>query len=237
MINKVFASVQDAITDVHDGASIMVGGFGFAGTPFNLVQGLIEKKVKRLTIICNSFNNIMVMEDRTQVSKVIMSFPVAPTRAWVRSPLEAAVRSGEIEVEHVPQGTLVERMRAGGAGLAGFYTPTGVGTIIERGKEKREFGGREYLLETALRADFAFIKARKGDTRGNLVYRMTARNFNPIMAMAANVTIAEVEEIVEPGAIDPDIVVTPGIFVQRVIKAPPISVPFRRSKESQATLG
>jgi 3-oxoacid CoA-transferase A subunit len=232
MINKVCGSVQEAIADVHEGASIMVGGFGFAGTPFNLVKGLIEKKVKRLTIICNSFNNIMVMEDRTQVSKVIMSFPVAPTRAWVRSPLEAAVRSGEIEVEHVPQGTLVERMRAGGAGLAGFYTPTGVGTIIERGKEKRKFGGREYLLETALRADFAFIKARKGDTRGNLVYRMTARNFNPIMAMAANITIAEVEEIVEPGAIDPDIVVTPGIFVQRVVKAPRISMPFRRSKES-----
>lgn len=232
MINKVFTSVQEAIADVHDGASIMIGGFGFTGTPFNLVKGLIEKKVNGLTIICNSFNNIMIMEDRTQVAKVIMSFPIAPTRAWMRSPLETAVRSGEIEVEHVPQGTLVERMRAGGAGLAGFYTPTGVGTIIERGKEKREFEGREYLLERALQADFAFIKAHRGDTRGNLVYRMAARNFNPIMAMAANITIAEVKEIVEPGAIDPDIVITPGIFVQRVVKAPPISMPFRRPKES-----
>jgi 3-oxoacid CoA-transferase A subunit len=228
VINKVFNNVQDAIADVHDGASIMVGGFGFAGTPYNLVKGLIEKNAKGLTIICNSFNNIMFMEDPSQIAKVIMTFPIAPTHAWLHSPLEAAVRSGEIELELVPQGTLSERIRAGGAGLAGFYTPTAVGTIIEKGKEKREFDGREYLLERSLKADFAFIKGYKGDTMGNIIYRMTSRNFNPLMAMAAKVTIAEVEEVLEPGAIDPDTVVTPGIFVHRVVGVTPVRMDFRK---------
>jgi 3-oxoacid CoA-transferase A subunit len=228
MINKVSGSVCDAIADVHNGASIMIGGFGYAGTPYNLVKGLIASEVIGLTIICNSFNNIIMMENKAQIAKVVMSFPTAPARASFRSRLEEATRSGEIEVEHVPQGTLIERIRAGGAGIGGFYTPTGIGTIVERGKEKREFEGREYLLERSLKADFAFIKAYKADTAGNLVYRMAARNFNPIMAMAGAVTIAEVEEIVEPGAIDPDAVVTPGIFVQRVVKAPPVAMSFRR---------
>ena len=226
MINKVLSTVQEAIADVTDGSSIMVGGFGLSGTPYNLVKGLIEKGVKRLTFICNSFNNIIFLQDRSQVAKVIMSFPVAPSRIATRNLLEEALISGEIDLELVPQGTLVERMRAAGAGLAGFYTPTGVGTIIERDKEKRQFDGKEYLLEKALKADFALVKAYKADKRGNLIYRMASRNFNPIMAMAANVTIAEVEEILEPGAIDPDVVVTPGIFVDRIVQAPPLRIQF-----------
>jgi 3-oxoacid CoA-transferase subunit A len=226
VINKVVSTVQEAIADVKDGSSIMIGGFGLSGTPHNLVKGLIEKRVKRLIFICNSFNNIIFLEDRSQVAKVIMSFPVTHSKIMARNPLEEGLVSGEIELELVPQGTLVERMRAAGAGLAGFYTPTGVGTIIEQGKEKRQFEGKEYLLEKALKADFAFVKAYKADKRGNLIYRMASRNFNPIMAMAANVTIAEVEEILEPGAIDPDIVVTPGIFVDRIVQAPPLRIQF-----------
>jgi 3-oxoadipate CoA-transferase alpha subunit len=228
MINKIFSTVQETITDVDDGCSIMVGGFGLSGTPHNLIKGLVEKGVKGLTFICNSFNNIIAVEDCNQVAKVIMSFPVAPSRDVTRHPLEALLNSGEIALELVPQGTLVERIRAAGAGLAGFYTPTGIGTIIEQGKEKRTFGDKEYLLEKALKADFAFVKAYKADKRGNLIYRMASRNFNPIMAMAANVTIAEVEDIVEPGVIEPDNVITPGIFVQRIVKQSPMRIQFTR---------
>lgn len=233
MIDKVFPDITEAIADVHHGASIMVGGFGMAGTPYNLVKGLIEKGVKGLTLICNSHNNVVIMPDGSQVAKVIMSFPLSPFRGWMRNPFEEGITSGEIEVEIVPQGTLAERMRAGGAGIAGFYTPTGIGTIIEQGKEKREFEGKQYILERALKADFAFIKAYKADRRGNLVYRMASRNFNPIMATAAKVTVAEVEEIVETGALDPENVITPEVYVDRIVKAKPIEFSFKRRAQQE----
>jgi 3-oxoacid CoA-transferase A subunit len=222
MINKIYPSIQEAFADITDGASIMVGGFGFAGTPYNLVKALIDKGVRGLTIISQSFNNVIIMADGRQVKKAIMTFTEQPARSFSPNPLEAEMRSGKIEVELVPQGTLAERIRAGGAGLAGFFTPTGVGTVVERGKEKRIFDDKEYIFERALKADFALIKAYKADRKGNLIYRKTARNFNPIMAMAARVTICEVEEVVEVGMIDPEAIITPGIFVDRVVQIPPL---------------
>lgn len=208
----------------------MIGGFGFAGTPYNLVKGLIEKGVWNLTIIAQSFNNVIIMPDGSQVKKVIMSFTEQPYRSFSPNPLEAEMRSGKIEVELVPQGTLAERIRAGGAGLAGFYTPTGAGTVVEVGKEKRIFDGKEYIFERALKADFAFVKAFKADRKGNLIYRKAGRNFNPLMATAGRVTICEVEEVVDVGAIDPEMVVTPGIFVDRVVQIPPFAVPVKKYK-------
>jgi 3-oxoacid CoA-transferase A subunit len=234
MMGKICSSVQEALADVHDGASIMVGGFALSGTPYNLVKGLVENGVKDLTFICTSYNNILALPDGSQVKKFIAAFAVSPFHIWRPNPLEEGIKSGKIVVELVPLGTLIERIRAGGAGLAGFYTPTGVGTPIEAGKEKRVFDGKEYILEGGLRADFAFVKAYKADTLGNLIYRKASRNSNPIMAMAADITIAEVGEIVEPGAIDPDIVVTPGIFVDRLVKVPPLVITF---KERTVTYG
>ena len=210
----------------------MIGGFGFAGTPYNLVKGLIEKGVRNLTIIAQSFNNVIIMPDGSQVKKVIMSFTEQPYRSFSPNPLEAEMKSGKIAVEVVPQGTLVERIRAGGAGLAGFYTPTGAGTIVEVGKEKKIFDDKEYIFERALKADFAFIKAFKADRKGNLIYRKAGRNFNPLMATAGRVTICEVEEIVGVGAINPEIVVTPGIFVDRVVEVPPFVVPVKKYQGS-----
>jgi 3-oxoacid CoA-transferase subunit A len=215
-VNKVLPSAEAAAALVHDGASIMMGGFGVCGIPENLIRALHARGTKGLTVISNNagiddFGAGVLLRSR-QVKKMISTY-VGENKEFERQFL-----SGEIEVELVPQGTFSERMRAAGAGIAGFFTPTAYGTIVAEGKETRMIDGKGYVLEPPLRADFAFVKAWKGDRLGNLVYRRTARNFNPVMATAARVTIAEVEELVEPGAIDPDHVVTPGIFVQHILQ-------------------
>lgn len=219
MINKIVAGVESAIADIPDGAVIMVGGFGQAGSPFNLVEALVKKGTRNITIISNSISQVAPLVENRQVRKLIASFPEWVDRSRP-NPLIEQCASGEAEVEMVPQGTLAERIRAGGAGIAAFYVPTGAGTVLEQGKEKRAFNGVEHLLELGLKADVALLKAYKGDRLGNLVYRMSARNFNPLMAMAAGLTIAEVEEIVDAGQLDPEAIITPGIFVDRVVKAP-----------------
>jgi 3-oxoacid CoA-transferase len=220
MINKVYPGIQQALADIQDGASIMIGGFYGAGTPHNLIQGLVDKGNKNLTLICNSSNNVIpIMKDASQVKSVIMSFPISPYSWAERNPLREAIESGQVKVEMVPQGTLAERIRAGGAGIAGFYTRTSVGTILERGKEKKVFDDKSYVFERAITADYALIKAHKADTKGNLIYRGTMRNFNISMAMAAKITIAEVDEIVQPGELGPESINTPGIFVDRVVKS------------------
>jgi len=210
------------MTGIIDGSVIMVGGFGQAGTPFNLVQALVEQGTKELTVISNSISQAAPLVENKRVKKLIASFPnwVDRTR---HNPLDEQVQAGEIELVTVPQGTLAEAIRAGGAGIAAFYTLAGVGTVVEEGKETKNFNGVNYLLELALKADVALIKAYKADRMGNLIYHMTARNFNPLMAMAAKNTIVEVEEIVDVGELDPEVIVTPGIFVNRVVKAPKIS--------------
>ena len=213
-MNKLLRDAEEAVALVHDGASIMMGGFGLAGIPENLVTALQRRGTKGLTIISNNAGTddfgIGLLLKARQVRKMIATY-VGENKEFERQFL-----SGELEVDLVPQGTLAERLRAGGSGIPAFFTPTGYGTLIAEGKETREFDGRPFVLERALQADFAFVKAWKGDPAGNLVYRKTARNFNPVMATAARFTIAEVEEIVEAGAIDPDHVHTPGIYVQRV---------------------
>jgi 3-oxoacid CoA-transferase subunit A len=215
-VNKVLPNAEAAVALVPDGASVMMGGFGVCGIPENLIRALHARGTRGLTIISNNagvddFGAGILLRAR-QVKKMISTY-VGENKEFERQFL-----SGEIEVELVPQGTFSERMRAGGAGIAGFFTPTAYGTIVAEGKETRMIDGKGYVLEPPLRADFAFVKAWKGDRLGNLVYRRTARNFNPVMATAGRVTIAEVEELVEPGAIDPDHVVTPGIFVQHILK-------------------
>ena len=215
-MNKIFPSAEAAVADVPDGASIMVGGFGLCGIPENLIEALRRKGTKNLTIISNNagvneFGLGRLLETR-QIKKLIGTY------VGTNKLLEERALRGEIELELMPQGTFIERIRAGGAGIAGFYTPTGVGTVVAEGKEVREFDGRPYLLERALRADFALVKAWKGDRWGNLIYRRTARNFNPVMATAAAVTVAEVEEMVELGSLDPNCVVTPGIYVKRIFQ-------------------
>lgn len=212
-------SPADAVADIPDGSSILVGGFGvLQGWPHELLFALRARGVKNLTIICNSPGfgpySPQILAENRQIAKLIASFGGYSYRT---TPLSEQIGRGEVEFEMVPQGTLVERIRAGGAGIPAFFTPTGVGTVVEEGKEKRIFNGRAYLMETALRADFAFIRAYKADTYGNLIYRRTARNFNPSFATAAQVTIAEVDEIVEPGVLDPEAVITPGIFVRRLV--------------------
>ena len=215
-MHKVIASADAAVALVPDGATIMMGGFGLAGIPENLVAALHRQGTRDLTIVSNNagidgFGIGLLLKSR-QVRKMIATY-VGENKEFERQFLQK-----EIEVELVPQGTFSERIRAGGAGIAGFFTPTGVGTLIAEGKETREFDGRSYVLEMALKADFSFVKAWKGDHVGNLVYRKTARNFNPMMATAARCTIAEVEHLVEPGAIEPDQVHTPGIFVRHVLQ-------------------
>jgi 3-oxoacid CoA-transferase subunit A len=216
-MNKVLPSAEAAVFDVADGATIMVGGFGLCGIPEDLIEALRAKGVKNLTVISNNagvegFGVGRWLENR-QIRKIIGTY-IGDNKLY-----EELVLKGELEAELIPQGTFAERIRAGGAGIPAFYTPTGVGTVIAQNKEVREFNGRAYLLERDLQADFAFVKAWKGDRWGNLVYRKTARNFNPMMATAARITIAEVEEIVELGALDPNSIVTPGIYVQRVVQA------------------
>lgn len=219
MINKIVPSTQQAVADIQDGATVVLGGFGQAGTPFNLVEALLEQGARDLIVASNSISQVVTLVENKRVRKLIASFPVWVDRTRP-NPLDEQLPAGEIELEIVPQGTLAERIRAGGAGVVAFYVPTGVGTVVEQGKEKRVFGGNEYLLEFGIKADVALIKAYKGDRKGNLIYRMSARNYNPIMAMAASLTIAEVEEIVDVGELDPEVIVTPGIFVHRVVKAP-----------------
>jgi 3-oxoadipate CoA-transferase, alpha subunit len=219
-MDKVYPSAEAAVADVPDGATIMVGGFGSAGVPETLVRALAARPVRGLVLVSNGTgegeSGLVHLVRNRQVRKVLVSFP-APGRS---PDFEEQYAAGDIELELVPQGTLAERIRAGGAGVAAFYTPTGVGTPLAEGKEQREFAGRAHLLEHGLRADFAFVRAERADPWGNLVYRKTGRNFNPMMATAARVTIAEVEEIVPVGSLDPEAVVTPSIFVHRVVLAP-----------------
>jgi len=215
-MNKVVANADAAIFDVEDGASIMVGGFGLCGIPENLIQALVRKNVRNLTTISNNagvdgFGLGYLLSNR-QIKKHIGTY-VGENKL-----LEEMVLKGELELELSPQGTFSERIRAGGAGVPAFFTPTGYGTVIAEGKEVRDFDGRPCIIEHALRADFAFIKAWKGDRWGNLVYRKTARNFNPMMATAARVTIAEVEELVEVGELPSDLVHTPSVYVKRIFQ-------------------
>ena len=215
-MNKVVASAADAVARIPEGATIMMGGFGLCGIPENLIAALHARGTKGLTVISNNAGvddfGIGILLRARQVRKMISTY-VGENKEFERQFL-----TGELEVELVPQGTFAERIRAGGAGIGGFFTPTGYGTLVAEGKETRTIDGKRYVLERPLRADFAFVKAWKGDSLGNLVYRRTARNFNPVMAPAAAVTIAEVERLVEPGAIDPDHVVTPGIFVKHILQ-------------------
>lgn len=215
-MKKVQASAAAAVADIPDGATLMAGGFGLCGIPENLILAVRGRGVKGLTVISNNagvdgFGLGILLESR-QVKKMISSY-VGENKEFERQFI-----SGELEVELCPQGTLAERIRAGGAGIPAFYTPTGYGTVVADGKDTRWFDGRPYVLERSLFADFALVKAWKGDTEGNLVFRHTARNFNPMMATAAKVTIAEVEELVAPGEIDPDHVHVPGIYVHRILK-------------------
>ncbi len=215
-MNKVLASAEDAVALVPEGASIMMGGFGLCGIPENLIAALRARGTKNLTVISNNAGiddfGIGVLLKARQVNKMISTY-VGENKEFERQFL-----SGELAVELVPQGTFVERIRAGGAGIGGFFTPTGYGTLVADGKESRIIGDKAYILESPLHADFAFVKAWKGDRTGNLVYRRTARNFNPVMATAATITIAEVERLVEPGQIDPDHVVTPGVYVRYILQ-------------------
>lgn len=217
-MNKLYPNAEAAVADVPDGATMMVGGFGLCGIPENLIEAVCRKGVRDLTVISNNAGvdgfGIGRWLDNGQIRRIIATY-VGENKLF-----EELVLKGDLEVTLVPQGTFAERIRAGGAGLAGFYTPTGVGTVVAEGKEVREFEGRRYLLERGLTADFALVKAWKGDRWGNLVYRKTARNFNPLMATAAKVTIAEVEAVAEPGELDPDAVATPGIYVKRIIQGP-----------------
>ncbi|RMF14468.1 MAG: CoA transferase subunit A [Alphaproteobacteria bacterium] len=217
MANKVYENAAAALDGLlFDGMTIMAGGFGLCGIPENLILAIRDSGVKGLTFISNNagvddFGLGLLLQTR-QIARMISSY-VGENKEFERQYL-----AGELELEFNPQGTLAERIRAGGAGIPAFFTPTGVGTVVAEGKEVREFDGRAYVMETALKADLAIVKAWKGDAQGNLVYRKTARNFNPLMAMAGRVTVAEVEELVEPGEIDGDAVHTPAIFVQRIIK-------------------
>ncbi|HVP88171.1 MAG TPA: 3-oxoacid CoA-transferase subunit A [Casimicrobiaceae bacterium] len=220
MINKIVATTAAAVADVPDGATIMIGGFGTAGMPSELVDALIAQGAKDLTIVSNNAGNgetgLAALLKAKRVKKIICSFP-RQTDSWH---FDKLYRAGEIELELVPQGNLAERIRAAGAGIGAFYTPTGFGTELAQGKETRKIHGRDYVLEYPIHADFALIKALRGDRWGNLVYRKTARNFGPIMASAAKCTVAQVREIVNLGDLDPENVVTPGIFVQRMVEIP-----------------
>lgn len=215
-LNKVVAGADEAVRDIPEGATIMIGGFGLCGIPENLIAALVRLGVKGLHTISNNMGVDGAGMGRMLETGMITSH----TGSYVgeNKLLEDKVLKGELDLTLLPQGTLAERIRAGGAGIPAFYTPAGVGTLVAEGKETRAFDGRPYLLERWLRADFALVKAWKGDTSGNLVYRKTARNFNPMMATAAKITIAEVEELVEPGRIDPDHIVTPGIYVKRILQ-------------------
>jgi 3-oxoacid CoA-transferase subunit A len=215
-MHKVVANAEEAIQDVFDGAIVMVGGFGLCGIPENLLRALVRKGVKNLTTISNNAGvdgfGVGLLLANGQLRRHIGTY-VGENKL-----LEKMVLNGTVELDLVPQGTFAERIRAGGAGIPAFFTPTGVGTVVAEGKEAREFEGRPYIMERALKADFAFVKAWKGDKWGNLIYRKTARNFNPMMATAAKITIAEVEHLVDPGELDPDTVHTPSVYVKRIFQ-------------------
>jgi len=219
MIDKIM-SLDEALGDLFDGAVILVGGFGQAGAPHNLLEAASNRDLRNITLVCNGTIQTICWSDPKGVSKYISSWPVPPYSAWKRSPVAEAIVDGKIDVQEVPLGTLVERIRAGGAGIPAFYSPVGVGTVFEQGKEKRVIDGKEYMLEHAIKGDIAFIKADKADRLGNLVYRMTQKNHNPVMASAAKVTVAEVDEIVAVGELGPHEIATPGIFVNRVVQIP-----------------
>ncbi len=220
MIDKIVPSAAAAVADIADGATVMIGGFGTAGMPSELIDALILRGPRELTIVNNNAGNgdtgLAALLKAKLVRKIICSFP-RQTDSYV---FDALYRAGNIELELVPQGNLAERIRAAGAGIGAFFTPTGFGTLLAEGKETRVIDGRNYVLEHPIRADFALIKALRGDRWGNLVYRKTARNFGPIMASAAKCTIAQVREVVNLGDLDPEAVVTPGIFVKRVVEVP-----------------
>ena len=220
MIDKLRTSVAEALVDIHDGATIMIGGFGGAGQPAELIDGLIAHGARDLVIVNNNAGNgdtgLAALLKNGQVRKIICSFP----RQADSHVFDGLYRAGKLELELVPQGNLAERIRAAGAGIGGFFTPTGYGTDLAKGKETREIDGRMYVFESPIHADFALIKAEQGDRWGNLTYRKTARNFGPIMAMAARVSIASVHEVLDLGSIDPEHVITPGLFVQRIVQVP-----------------
>jgi 3-oxoacid CoA-transferase subunit A len=218
MIDKVVPSAHDAVRDVHDGATLVVGGFGLCGIPENLIGALVQKGVKDLTVVSNNCGvddwGLGLLLRTRQIRKMVSSY------VGENAEFERQFLSGELEVELVPQGTLAERMRAGGAGIPAFYTPAGAGTLVAEGKESRRFDGREYLLERSVVGDFSLVAAWKADRMGNLVYRKAARNFNPMAVTAGRISIAEVEELVEVGSLDPECIHTPGVFVKRVVVAP-----------------
>lgn len=217
MTNKLISSVDEALTDVQDGSTVMIGGFGLAGQPQELINGLIRRGARDLTIVNNNAGNgevgLALLIKSGFVKKMICSFP-RQVDSYI---FDEAYRAGRVELEVVPQGNLAERIRAAGAGIGGFFTPTGYGTLLAEGKETRVIDGKNYVFETPIHADFALIKAHRADPIGNLIYRKTARNFGPIMATAARTTIAQVSEVVSLGGIDPETVVTPGIFVDRIV--------------------
>ena len=218
MIDKICGSALEALADVRDGHTVMIGGFGTAGLPNELIDALLAQGSRELTIVNNNAGNgdtgLAALLAAKRVRKIICSFP----RQADSHHFDALYRSGQIELELVPQGNLAERIRAAGAGIGGFFTPTGYGTQLAAGKESRVIDGRGYVLESPIHADLALVKAERGDRWGNLVYRMTARNFGPVMAMAAKVTVATVHEVVDLGSLDPEAIVTPGLFVQRIVR-------------------
>ena len=218
MIDKIAVSIAEALAGVRDGATVLIGGFGTSGIPGELIAGLLEQGAKDLTVVNNNAGNgdtgLAALIAAGRVRKVVCSFP-RQTDSWH---FDREYRAGRLELELVPQGNLAERIRAAGAGIGGFFTPTGYGTALAEGKEVRELDGRMQVFERPIHADFAFIKAERGDRWGNLTFRMTARNFGPVMAMAAKITIATVHEVLPLGELDPEAVVTPGLFVQRVVR-------------------
>lgn len=218
MPSKIRDSIDEALADIPDGATVMIGGFGLAGQPSELIDGLIRRAAKNLTIVNNNAGNgdvgLALLIKSGFVKRIICSFP----RQVDSHHFDAKYHAGEIELEVVPQGNLAERIRAAGAGIGGFFTPTGYGTLLAEGKETRVIDGKNYVLESPIHADFALIKAYKADPLGNLVYRKTARNFGPVMATAAKTTIVQVSEIVDTGQLDPENIITPGIFVQRIVQ-------------------
>jgi 3-oxoadipate CoA-transferase, alpha subunit len=221
----VVADADEAVAGIVDGSTVLIGGFGTAGQPVELIDALIRSDVKDLTVINNNAGNgrvgLAALLANGQVRKIICSFP-RQADSYV---FDELYRTGRVELELVPQGNLAERIRAAGAGIGAFFCPTGVGTPLAEGKERRSIDGRDYVLEYPIKGDVALIKARRADTLGNLVYRKTARNFGPVMAMAAKITVVQVDEIVEPGGIDPEVVITPGIFVDRLVQIDAVSPP------------
>jgi 3-oxoadipate CoA-transferase, alpha subunit len=221
----VVADADEAVAGIVDGSTVLIGGFGTAGQPVELIDALIRSDVKDLTVINNNAGNgrvgLAALLANGQVRKIICSFP-RQADSYV---FDELYRAGKVELELVPQGNLAERIRAAGAGIGAFFCPTGVGTPLAEGKERRSIDGRDYVLEYPIKGDVALIKARRADTLGNLVYRKTARNFGPVMAMAAKITVVQVDEIVEPGGIDPEVVITPGIFVDRLVQIDAVSPP------------